>query len=301
MTDLDPGADLRERIDLAMSDLSAPAGLTETALTDGRRLRRRRRTLTAASGLAVTAVVAAIVIPNLGGGSPRTEPDLATQPPAPSEKSPSPSADGQTPSLAPEDGSPFPELPAGWWDMPSTEMVAVLEALLPEGVSVVEAETRRETGDPDDPWEPADGGLHGILEGPDGPGTFQIILYGPDPTELPDPVTTTDAAGNEHTKAYGGSPTNRSRIKCRRYHDTCDPITDASGDQVGLVASNVERGTSYFDVALLGPDGGALYFFVADSTGEKPGYEAPTADTPPLTPDQLRSLAEDPAWTSYTP
>jgi hypothetical protein len=301
MTDLHDGADLRERIDRAMSDLSAPAGLTETALTHGRRLRRRRRIVTAGSGLAAVAVIAALVVPALSGGGPSSGPGIATEPPAPSEKAPSPSADGQTPSLAPEDGSPFPELPAGWWDMPSAEMVAVLEALLPDGVRVVEAETRRETSDPDEPWEPADGGLHGILEGPDGPGTFQIILYGPDLTELPDPVTTTDAAGNEHTTAYGGSPTNGSRIKCRRYHDTCEPITDVRGDQIGHVASNVERGTSYFDVTLLGPDGGALYFYVADSTGEKPGYEPPTADAPPLTPDQLRSLAEDPAWTSYTP
>jgi hypothetical protein len=186
--------------------------------------------------------------------------------------------------------------------MPSTDMAAVLEGLLPTDVTVAEADTKVETGDPDRPLAPAKGGLNGILEGPSGPGTFQIILYGPDPTSLPDPVTTTDAAGNEHTTAYAdSSPTNRSRIKCRNYHNTCEPITDANGEQIGHVASNIERGTSYFEVALLGPEGGALYFYVADSTGEKPGYEAPTADTPPLTPDQLRSLAVDPVWTSYTP
>jgi hypothetical protein len=38
-----------------------------------------------------------------------------------------------------------------------------------------------------------------------------------------------------------------------------------------------------------------------DSSGEKPGYEPPSASAPPLTTAQLVALAQDPAWTSYEP
>jgi hypothetical protein len=116
---------------------------------------------------------------------------------------------------------------------------------------------------------------------------------------VPGPETTTDAAGNEHTSGY--AQTLQQRTKCRGYHDTCLPIQDASGAVIGRASGNVESGTLLYEVFLLGPDGGGLNFTVMNSTGEKPSYEAPTAEVPPLTLQQLRTLAEDPVWTSYQP
>ena len=52
---------------------------------------------------------------------------------------------------------------------------------------------------------------------------------------------------------------------------------------------------------LAAPDGGAVYLYVADSSGEKPGYEQPSATVPPLTTDELVALAQDRAWASYEP
>jgi hypothetical protein len=179
------------------------------------------------------------------------------------------------PSPGPDDlGDPGSVRPEGWWDVPSTQLVPVLEDLLPDGTGLVEAETRIETGDPDDPWAPGTGGLHGVLETSGGPGTFQVILYGPDA---------------------------QNRIRCRPYLDTCHPITDADGVRIGRVAADLERGTMYNDVAVLGPNGGVVYIAVMNATGEKPGYEPPSADRPPLTLGQLRDLAQNPAWTSYRP
>lgn len=290
MTDLDHGADLRERFDRATADLLTPDGLADAVLADGRRLRRRRRGLTLAGGGVAAAAVAAIVLANLGGGPATTGQDVADQ----STPSPTPPRTATATSGLPSPGAdnlgaPGSERPEGWWDVPSTDLVDVLEGLLPSGVSVVEAETRIETGDPDDPWAPGTGGLHGVLEGPSGPGTFQVILYPP------------DASTSDELVREPGAATLRSRITCRAYHEGCQPITDADGVQVGRVATDTERGTAYYDAVLLGPDGGAVYLAVMNSSGEKPGYEPPSADVPPLTVDQLRELVQDPAWTSYTP
>jgi hypothetical protein len=295
MTDLDPGADLRQRFDRALADADAPDGLTAAALTRGHRLRRRRRLVTAGAGLATAAAVTALVVPSLGGGGTSTDPGTASDPTSGTSASPSPSPgpSSGTPTPGP-DGTDLPGAledlqPEGWWDVPSADLVEVLEGLLPAEVSVAEAETRVETGDPDDPWAPGTGGLHGVLDGPTGPGAFQVILYPPD-------ASTADGIARVR-----GAATLRSRTRCRAYHDSCEPLTSADGTRIGRVATDVENGTAYVDVALLGPDGGALYFYVADSTGEKPGYEAPTAEAPPLTTAQLRALAEAPEWTAYRP
>lgn len=61
------------------------------------------------------------------------------------------------------------------------------------------------------------------------------------------------------------------------------------------------QGTTYREAVVREPDGGRVYVYVADSSGEKPGYEAPSASAPPLDADQLRALAQDPVWTSWTP
>ena len=147
MTDLDPGADLRERFDHAMHDLSAPDGLTDAALTDGHRLRRRRRVLTASTGVAAAAAVAALVTASLGGGAPSTGPQVATQPPHPRPEQ----------RTSPTDAPPDLDAP-GWWSMPAPTMAQELAALLPDGMQLTDAETINTDRAPGRA-APGDGGL----------------------------------------------------------------------------------------------------------------------------------------------
>lgn len=296
MTDLDHGADLRERIDLALSGVSAPAGLTETALAGGHRLRRRRRTLTVLSG-AVAATVVVLVASGLGGGSPSTEGPVATEPPA------SPKADPRTPSPAPEGDSPFPDLPPGWWDAPADRLLDQLEAALPDGVAVVDHQLAPSDRAPGEPAV-ARGWLSATLSSPTGPGGFEIILYPPDLETPPDPVTSTDANGDEHTSAYAASPSSRSETRCgprAAYADTCEALFASDGTRIGRLTSTLQDGTiTFYEVSLLGPEGGRLYLSSWNANDAKPGPDTePSAPVPPLTLDELRALALDPAWTTY--
>lgn len=304
MTHLDDGADLRAVIDRAMRDLRAPEHCGPAALVTGRRIRRRRRAASAGAGVAAAAAVtAAVAVPALGGSggaAPESPAGPASSATTARSATADPSPATPSPAAGPTSGTDL-EQPVGWWDRPSPEMLDVVRSLLPDQVTVTDAETTVETGEASEPRVTAHGGLSGILQGGNGPGRFQVILYPPFGSGVPDPVTTTDAAGVEHTMVSAEPSSHAGRIKCRAIYDRCEPITDASGDQVGRVSTDTDRGTTYHEVALLEPDGGALYFYVADSTGEKPGYEAPTAPTPPLTPEQLRTIAEDPAWTGFEP
>ena len=78
-------------------------------------------------------------------------------------------------------------------------------------------------------------------------------------------------------------------------------MLDAAGTVVGRVSTDEQQGTTLHELFLLGPDGGALNLTVMDSSGEKPGYEQPSASAPPLTTEQLVALGQDAAWTAYVP
>ncbi len=291
MTDLDNGADLRERFDHAMHDLSAPDNLTSAVLTDGHRLRRRRRVLTVSTGVAAAAVITALVAANLGGSAPSTGPEVATQPP-PSTEGPAP--DVPAPSDGP-DADPFPDFPEGWWDQPADQLLENLEEALPDGVEVVDGDAFLQ-----------DPGSGITLSGPAGPGGFQVMLYMPDLEEIPDPVTTTDAAGNEGTAIMAEGRSNLTRVKCghqARYTDTCEEILNSDGVTIGRVDTILQDGTiTFYEATLLGPEDGLVYLSAWNAVDEKPGPDTPTsAAVPPLTLEQLRAMVQDPAWTSYQP
>lgn len=306
MTDLDHGADLRERFDHAMNDLSAPDGLTSAVLADGHRLRRRRRVLTASTGVAAAAVITALVAANLGGSAPSTGPQVATQPPAPTPAS-TQDPEGGLPSPGPAEwpNDPFPDLPEGWWDAPADVLLGHLQTTLPEGIELTDYDLGPTDGAPGEPGVSA-GWLHATLTGPDGPGGFEIILSMPDLEDPPDPVTTTDAAGNEGTSVLATGPSNLVKVKCghhARYTDTCEEILDANGVPIGRVTSFLQDGTiTFYEATFLGPEGGLVYMSAWNATDGKPNPDTPqSAPVPPLTPDQLRDLVQDPAWTAYQP
>jgi hypothetical protein len=255
-------AELRSLLDRSMSDCQAPDRLHDSALASGRRLRTRRRARQVTGGLLAAAACTAVVVTTVGGGNGTGDPGYAGDP---------------TPTVAPSPtSSPEQEgqvdRPPGWWDMPARRMVTVLRTVLPEGITVTESERFVEGTTV---RTMATGSLSGVLTGRTGPGAFQVLLYAP-----------------------GSNP---NRIDCQPYMSTCEPLLDAAGVTIGRVSTDEESGTTYHEVLLLGPDGGALYFYVGDSSGEKPGYEPPSAESPPLNPDQLVALAQDPAWTDYDP
>ncbi len=270
MTDLDQGADLRERIDVALSDVSAPAGLTETAIAGGHRLRRRRRTRTAVSSAAAAAVVVVLVGSSIGGGSPTTGPQIATEPPA------SPSVDTMTPSPGPEGDGSFPDPPPGWWDAPADRLFEQLEAALPADVEVVDHELAPSDRAPGEPDVSA-GWLSATLSSPTGPGDFEIILYPPDDGPAP-----------------GCGPR-------AAYTDTCRVVLGSDGTLIGRLTTTLQDGTiTFYEVSILGPEGGRIYLSTWNAKDGKPGPDTQqSAPVPPLTPRQLRDLALDPAWTSY--
>lgn len=162
----------------------------------------------------------------------------------------------------------------GWWDMPAPQMLAALEERLPSGVTNADpgtdAEERR--GRPGELW------LH--LDAPTGTGAFSMLLRPP----------ITDQAG--------AVPYERS-IGCKPRYLRCVLIRDEDGTVVGDVTTEVDQGTTYHNADLVLPDGGAINVYVADSTGDKPGYAPSTAEAPPLTFEQVLALAQDPVWVSY--
>jgi hypothetical protein len=289
--DLDDGTDLRTVMERALQDVQAPADLGRHALAGGRRLQVRRRIGLAAGGAAAAAAVALIVVPGFGEGSGRAVDDTGV--------ATSPTTDGPAPTDGPTEADsddPWPDLesPEGWWDMPADDMLAALERHLPDGVRIAE---------PDAPGEldNGPGTLSAVLTGPTGSGLVSILLQPPPLDEVPPPVVSTDANGNEHTTVWAEGAPYGARLGCRRAYLACEVIRDEAGSRIGDVSTELDNGTTYHNADLVLPDGGAINVYVADSTGEKPGYEPPTADAPLLTLEQVRALVEDPIWTSYQP
>jgi hypothetical protein len=285
MTHLDDGADLRAVMERSVHDLAAPDHCGPAALATGRRLRTRRRVAASLTGLAA-AVVAAVTLPAIAGsGDANSDSSLASDP---------------TPTPAP---SPSAIAATEWWTMPSTRMVEELERILPAGVDLDSAVTTVET---EKGTEEGFGVASGVLTGPTGPGSFQLLLRQPDlPIAAgvggePTPMDGEEAPTASATATATSQPS-MNEIKCRAYHDTCQPIRDADGVLVGRVSSTTEQGTLLYEAVLLGPDAGVIHFTVMNSSGEKPGYEAPSSEVPPLTMAQLRALAEDPVWTAFRP
>ena len=120
--------------------------------------------------------------------------------------------------------------------------------------------------------------------------------------EMPDPVTSTDARGQRGHIADGERSPYARNIGCRDAYLACELHPGRRPEhEIGDVSTETDGGTTYHNADLLGPDGGAINLYVADSTGDKPGHEGPTAEAPILTFEQVRALIQDPIWTSYQP
>ena len=305
MTDLDHGADLRERLDRAVTGLDAPAQLTPAVLADGRRLRRRRRLVASGAGLAATAAVTTLVVTTLGSGAPSTGPAVATDPPATPQASerqhrssgvPSPGADAP--------GTAFPDTPPGWWDMPATTMAEELSDLLPDGMRLTDAETTNTDRAPGEPEAELQGYLTAVLRPAEGgPGKVNLVLFPPTSGE-PVPPPETDADGN--VTMYAQDATAAERTSCDPEWVTrprsCTQLRDAGGRPIGRVLDSTANGVRSLSVDLLTADGGVVMVNVANTLADKwPAGATPSAADVPLDLAGLRAIASDPVWTSYAP
>ncbi|MCF6376950.1 hypothetical protein L2K70_04985 [Nocardioides KLBMP 9356] len=254
---------VREVIDSAMSGTRPPSDLPSIALARGRRLRTRRRASYAAAGIAAIAL-AGLAGPWIAAGGDRPVRDgdlIATQPPAPVHPA-----------------------PKGWWDMPATDMVAAVEAIAPDGVTVtdpgpLEADT------------PEGGLAHGsispMLVTTGGPGRLNVILS-------PGPAEDMGQIGMDRRIGCGGeSSSDRTR---------CEELLDAAGNVVGHRLSARWFDGVVINEVVLRRDGGTVYAAGANSLDDKWSEDSPvSAARPPLSLDDLENLVRNDVWVSYEP
>lgn len=264
---------LHRHLQDTLADLRAPAGpaaLAAAAAVGGRRARSRRRAGLTLAAAASVALVGGLALTRGGVDRPAAPAGQAVE---------------QTPTPTP--GADAPEPPAGWWDTPSPRMLRTLRTLLPDDVRVTTVLTTYDNGDGAGP-QTAEGSLSGVLTGPDGPGAFQLLLRAPSPGDERGSVILRD------------SRCPRERLGAAAVV-TCTAVSSPDGVLTGRLSTDRERGTTYHSTELVADDGASVYFYVADSSGEKPGYEEPSAPTPPLAPEQVLDLAVDPVWRAWRP
>lgn len=300
MTHTDPTdaheTELRDLLQRGMADTRPPSELAARALGRGRRLRARRR-LGVAAGAVAAGAAAAIVLPFALGGASTTVVDPAGAPgPAAAE---------------PTEAQPVPARPPGWWDMPATDMVAAVAAILPDAVTVTEpgplVADSEEGG-------PAVGSINPVLTGPAGPGRLNVILYPDPPADQP-----ADEAGCGPTGASPGLPCaglpargeadltavgegqlvdSQLEIGCAaeiRGRTTCTEIEE-DGTVIGrrLV---VRWGQGVAHEVVLRREGGTVYASAVNTLDEKWDNTSPSsADQPPLTLAQVEDLVRNDTW-----
>lgn len=262
-----PGSDeayVRDVIDAAMAGTRPPHDLFGAALARGRRLRTRRRMGVAAAAVAAGIAVGAAGPWLAGGAGSATHGDdlVATQPPAP------------VPSL--------PTVPAGWWDMPATEMVDAVRAIAPDGVTLTDPGPL----EADSPGGgPAHGSINSHLAAATGPGSLNVIL----------------SPGAAPGLGLVGTDVDVSCDEQRSGRTECTELRDDQGSLVGRRLVNRSGGTVTREVTLR-RDGGTVYAASANTLDDKWGADSPlSAAVPPLTLDDLENLVRNDVWVSYRP
>jgi hypothetical protein len=262
---------VRDVLHRATDDLAAPvASLTATAALDGRRLRRRRRTVAAVGTLCAATLVGVPVFAALGGSNPSTSPSVATDPTPSATPTPTPSVE-PTPHLIDNDA---------WATMPAAEMAALFESLAPDGIGLTDVMTTNEDRAPGEPENQSPGYLvgrvttNGIVT-----GSVNLVLH-----VTGQPSSSYTCPGN------------------LRHPESCAEILGDDGQPIGLRSINVSGDVVDHYVVLLRENGGTVYVDATNSTDDKWGWGSPIAGpTPPLTLDQLQAIAEDDAWIGYEP
>jgi hypothetical protein len=257
---------VRDALDDAGNELAAPVlRLTETAISRGRRLRRRRRLAIAVGSLCAVAVVA---VPSvvLMGDNPARDGDVANDP-----------------SVSLPDPLPISEQ-AGWWDMPAPEMLRRLEYVTPEGRSYTDPILTNEGENA--PGEPV-GVMRGylvadVVEAGTTVGGVNVILYSP-------------------RSAYRDQWTCPGNLDLDAPF-RCSEITDHVGDPVGRTLVVTTGPITVHEVVLRQDDGGVIYVAASNSADTKWGASStPASDQVPFTVADLLDIARYRQWTTYEP
>lgn len=279
-----PGSDeayVRTVIDAAMADARPPLDLPGAALARGRRLRARRRVTVAAAAVAAGLAVG-VAGPWLAAGdraATRSSDLVATQPATPE------------PSLQ--------QAPRGWWDMPATQMVDTLTAILPEGVVLTASGPL--TADTEE-GGPADGSINSTLRTSVGgelvTGNVNILMWPARTT----PVALEGVGADEATFQVG---VQTGWLTCPGNlgpsTTSCTEIRGSGGEPAGRRSTTVMGDLRILEVVVVSGDG-IVYGATANTDDDKWGTESPvTAPRPPLTMAQLEAIVRDEVWTSYRP
>jgi hypothetical protein len=279
-----PGSDeayVRDVIDAAMADVPPPLDLPGAALARGRRLRARRRMTAAAVAVAAgLAIGAAGPWLAAGDGAASRGSDLvATQPAAPEPTQ--------------------PQVPKGWWDMPSRTMVDTLTEMLPAGVVLVG------TGDLEAD-SPQGGVGRGFINSTVGTsmdggvvtGNVNILMWPARTT----PVALEGVGAEEATFQVG---VQADWLTCPGNlgpsTSSCTEISGPGGERTGRRSTTVIGDIRILEVVIVSGDG-IVYGATANTDDDKWGAESPvTAPRPLLTTAQLEAIVRDEVWTSYRP
>jgi hypothetical protein len=262
---------VRDVLHRATDDMTAPVpSLTTTATVRGRRLRRRRRAMTAAGTLCAAALVAVPVVAALGGSNPGTGPQVATDPTPAATPTATPSVE-PTPHLVDNDG---------WAQIPAAETATTFEGLAPDGIGLTDVMLTNEDRAPGEAETQSPGYLLGDLTVDGAPaGGLNVILY---VTGQPDSKYT--------------CPGNLTKP------DRCTEVLGDDGDVIGRRSVSTTGGTVVNEVVLVRSNGGLVYAAASNSTDDKWGRDSAVAGaTVPLTLDQLQAVAEDDAWIDWEP
>jgi hypothetical protein len=222
--------------------------------------------------------------------------------------------------VATQPDAPLPEAPRGWWDMPATEMLSAVEAILPDGIVVTDS-------GPLEADSPVGGPGHGFinprLRSAAGAGSLNVILSpystdaitvteddatviapssgaGCDAPELSSATSCEEVPEGEVIEVAPSGP--GSDISCdeeREGRTQCTQIVDEKGEVVGRRLTSWWGGTVMTEVVLR-RDGGTVYAASANTLDTKWGAGSQlSAHRPPLTLDQLEDLVRNDVWVSY--
>lgn len=252
----------REYMDQALADLDVPVDqLREASMARGRVVRRRRRAMGVLGVAAGVVLAAAVALPSIAG------------------------TDDAADHVAQDGGSPAPEarVRAGeWWNMPGGVMRDRLTELLPEGLTITDANLGDEDLAPGEKptggWVSAD-----LLEDGQPAGGINVIL---------DPPSDGDSGGGGVIPCPGESTDT----------DTCVMAQEADRPAPGSIVRSRSGDVVTISLTHLLPDGGLVYVAASNSSDDKWGRGSSTdREDPALRAAELRAIAEDPTWQDWSP
>lgn len=293
--DHDPAfGDLLER---ATRDLPVPlADFEATARSRGRALRNRRRA-SIGGGLAL-AVVGTVSLTQLLPGQP--------------------GGTGIDPAGSQSEPPPVIEpVGADWWEMSASQMYERLQAELPAGLTVTDADITiayaDAAGDADGgPSELTGWGAGGLDADGERVGAFNVILSPPSasstqqepPAPEPRPGSARDESGmvQQATDRFGcpGDGTTPAEAGFDTVPETCETLVDEAEQPIGRVWSEVKGGVWTYSAEVRHDGSGTVRLDVSNSTGrgEKwtPGSET-GGELPPITLTETQRIVESDVWT----